>query len=313
MDWLARYNVQLNCRTKIVELCILGEATLKLDVRGKLVSSALILGILVRKLLSKEVQGYLAFLINTPSDKVNLEDMPVVKDFPDVFPEELESLPPEREITFKIDVTPRVARISKTPHRMAPMELKELKLQLQDLLERGFIKESDSQWGGPVKAEHQKLSELLQPLEILEWKWENITMNFVSGLPRTQRDHDAIWVIVDRLIKSAHFLPINMKYPLEKLAKLYLDEIIRLHGIPYHLDPSHILQPESIDIDEVLTYEEKPVKLLDRKVKELRNKQIPLVKVLWKNYGLEEATWEVEKSIREMYPDLFINQGKFRG
>ena len=69
-----------------------------------------------------------------------------------------------------------------------------------------------------VKAEHQKLSELLQPLEILEWKWENITMNFVSGLPRTQRGHDAIWVIVDRLTKSAHFLPINMKYPLEKLA-----------------------------------------------------------------------------------------------
>ena len=57
-------------------------------------------------------------------------------------------------------------------------------------------------------------------------------MDFVLGLPRTQRDHDAIWVIVDRLTKSAHFLPINMKYPLEKLAKLYLDEIIRLHGIP---------------------------------------------------------------------------------
>ena len=83
-----------------------------------------------------------------------------------------------------------------------------------------------------VKVEHQKPSGLLQPLEIPEWKWKNITMDFVSGLPRTQRNHDAIWVIVDRLTKSAHFLPINMKYPLEKLAKLYLDEIIRLHGIP---------------------------------------------------------------------------------
>ena len=53
-------------------------------------------------------------------------------------------------------------------------------------------------------------------------------MDFVSGIPRTQKGHDAIWVIVDRLTKSANFLPISMKYPLEKLSKLYLDEIIRL-------------------------------------------------------------------------------------
>ena len=83
-----------------------------------------------------------------------------------------------------------------------------------------------------VKAEHQKPSGLLQPLEIPEWKWEHITMDFVSGLPRTQKSHDAVWVIVDRLTKSANFLPINMKYSLEKLAQLYMDEIMRLHGIP---------------------------------------------------------------------------------
>ena len=56
-------------------------------------------------------------------------------------------------------------------------------------------------------------------------------MDFVSGLPRTKKGFDAIWVIVDRLTKTAHFLPINMKYPLEKLDKLYLDEIMRLHGV----------------------------------------------------------------------------------
>ena len=64
------------------------------------------------------------------------------------------------------------------------------------------------------------------------WKWEKITMDFVTGLPRTQRQHDAIWVIVDRLTKSAHFLPVNVEDSLEKLAKLYLDEIVRLHGVP---------------------------------------------------------------------------------
>ncbi|XP_027158351.1 uncharacterized protein LOC113759970 [Coffea eugenioides] len=67
----------------------------------------------------------------------------------------------------------------------------------------------------------------------------------------------------------------------------------------YHPDPSHVLQPENVEIDEALTYEEKPIKLLDCKVKELRNKRIPLVKVLRRNHGLEEASWEVEEEIRE--------------
>ena len=59
-----------------------------------------------------------------------------------------------------------------------------------------------------------------------------ITMDFVTGLARTQRQHDAIWVVVDRLMKSAHFLPINVEDSLEKLAQLYVDEIVRLHGVP---------------------------------------------------------------------------------
>ena len=150
MDFLSYHHAKLDCRAKVVEFCIPGEATLKLDVRGRLASSALISGIRARKMLHKGVQGFLAFLINAPSDQVKLEDVPIVRDFPDVFPEELTSLPPEREIEFKIDLVPGVAPISKTSYRMAPAELKELKIQLQDLLERGFIKESDSPWGAPV-------------------------------------------------------------------------------------------------------------------------------------------------------------------
>ena len=83
-----------------------------------------------------------------------------------------------------------------------------------------------------IKVEHQKPPGTLQPLEIPQWKWEEITMDFVTGLPRTSAGHDAIWVIVDRLTKSAHFLPIQIGHSLEKLARLYIQEIIRLHGIP---------------------------------------------------------------------------------
>ncbi|KAI5344802.1 hypothetical protein L3X38_012679 [Prunus dulcis] len=83
-----------------------------------------------------------------------------------------------------------------------------------------------------VKAERQKPSGLLQPLPILEWKWEWITMDFVFKLPRTQSKHDGVWVIVDRLTKSAHFLPVRANYSLNKLAKIFIDEIVRLHGVP---------------------------------------------------------------------------------
>ena len=83
-----------------------------------------------------------------------------------------------------------------------------------------------------VKAEHQVPLGLLQPIRILEWKWDRITMDFVVGLPLTGRKHDPVWVVVDRLMKSSHFLPVRTDYSLDKLVELYIKEIVRLHGIP---------------------------------------------------------------------------------
>ena len=83
-----------------------------------------------------------------------------------------------------------------------------------------------------VKAEHQRPAGLLQPLPIPQWKWEDVTMDFVVGLPRTPEGYDSIWVIVDRLTKSAHFLPVKTTYTLERYATLYIREIVRLHGTP---------------------------------------------------------------------------------
>nr|GEZ52005.1 hypothetical protein [Tanacetum cinerariifolium] len=83
-----------------------------------------------------------------------------------------------------------------------------------------------------VKAEHQRLSGLLQQPEIPEWKRKKIAMDFITKLPRSSSGHDAIWVIVDRLTKSAHFLAIREDYCMEKLARLYIDEIVARHGVP---------------------------------------------------------------------------------
>ncbi|GJR82382.1 putative reverse transcriptase domain-containing protein [Tanacetum coccineum] len=83
-----------------------------------------------------------------------------------------------------------------------------------------------------VKAEHQKPSGLLVQPDALEWKWEKITMDFVTKLPRTAAGFDTIWVIVDRLTKSAHFLPMKEADSTEKLARLYLSEVVSRYGIP---------------------------------------------------------------------------------
>ncbi|KAA0040695.1 pol protein [Cucumis melo var. makuwa] len=335
-----------------------------------------------------------------------------------------------------------------------------------------------------VKAPRQKPAGLLQPLSIPEWKWENVSMDFITGLPRTLRGFTVIWVVVDRLTKLAHFVPGKSTYTASKWAQLYMSEIVRLHGVPvsivsnrdarftskfwkglqtamgtrldfstafhpqtdgqterlnqvledmlracalefpgswdshlhlmefaynnsyqatigmapfealygkccrspvcwgevdvrrkdlefevgdkvflkvapmrgvlrferrgklsprfvgpfeilerigpvayrlvlppslstvhdvihvsmlrkYVPDPSHVVDYEPLEIDENLSYAEQPVEVLAREVKTLRNKEIPLVKVLWRNHRVEEATWEREDDMRSRYPELF--------
>ncbi|GJV81784.1 putative reverse transcriptase domain-containing protein [Tanacetum coccineum] len=83
-----------------------------------------------------------------------------------------------------------------------------------------------------VKAEHQRPSRLLQQPEIPKWKWEHITIDFITGLPRTSSGYDSIWVIVDQLTKSAHFVPMKKTDGMEKLTLLYLKEIVCRHSVP---------------------------------------------------------------------------------
>nr|GEY20980.1 reverse transcriptase domain-containing protein [Tanacetum cinerariifolium] len=375
------------------------------------------------------------------SDEKRLEDIPVVREFPAVFLEDLPGLPPIRQVEFQIYLIPRAAPVARAPYRIAPSEMQELSNQLQELIDRGFIQPSTSPWGAPVlfvkkkdisfrmcidyrelnkltitnrnplpriddlfdqlqgllvdpakikaiknwetpttptevrqflglagyyqrfieapilalpegkddfviycnaslqglgavliqkekviayaslqlnpnkenytthdlelgavvfahkiiqhilhqkelnlrqcrwlelladydceiryhpekanylkklywwpnmkaiiteyvgkcltcfrvKAECQKPSDLLVQLEIPMWKWERITMDFVTKLPKTSNGHDTIWVIVDRLTKSAHFIPTRETDSMETITRLYIKEIISRHGVP---------------------------------------------------------------------------------
>ncbi|XP_074323417.1 uncharacterized protein LOC141660339 [Apium graveolens] len=150
MDWLSEHRATIDCQGKRV---IFGDADKpefvyqgsqpKGDVK-------LISALKASKLLSKGCDGYLAFVKDISKDEPRIEDYPVVREYEDVFPDELPGLPPHREVKFTIELVPGAEPISKAPYRMAPLELQELKEQLQELLDRGFIRPSVSPWGTPV-------------------------------------------------------------------------------------------------------------------------------------------------------------------
>ncbi|KAM1131788.1 hypothetical protein ACFX19_046971 [Malus domestica] len=103
-----------------------------------------------KRMLRKGYQGYLTHVVMTEETPAGMEDVRVVRQFPDVFPNDLLGLPSDHEVKFTIDLIPGTDLISLTPYRMTHTELRELKTQLQELVEKGFIQPSTSPWGAPV-------------------------------------------------------------------------------------------------------------------------------------------------------------------
>nr|GEX19311.1 putative reverse transcriptase domain-containing protein [Tanacetum cinerariifolium] len=214
-----------------------------------------------------------------------------------------------------------------------------------------------------VKAKHQKPLGLLQQPEIPKWKYENITMDFITKLPRTRSGHDSIWVIIDRLTKSAHFLVVREDFKREKLAILYINEIVTRHEfsvgdkvllkvsprkgvicfgkrsklslryvrsyeivervgpVAYRLrlpqeligvhDTFHVsnlkkcladanlhVPLEEVKIDDKLHFVEEPMEIMDREVKKLKKRRIPIVKVHRNSRRGPEFTWEREDEMK---------------
>ncbi|XP_012442036.1 uncharacterized protein LOC105767052 [Gossypium raimondii] len=204
-------------------------------------------------------------------------------------------------------------------------------------------------------AMHPAENKMYRDLHELYWwpglkrEWERVTMDFVSGLPLTTTKKDSVWVIVDRLTKSSHFIPVCTDYFLQKLAKLCrtltcwserrvlgpelvfdIEEKVKLirdrlkeaydmqksyadfkrRKIEYSVGDYVFLKVslwkkilrfgrkvEEFKVRPDLTFEEEPVQILDREVEVLRNKSIPLVKVLWRNHSSEETMWEPEEAM----------------
>ncbi|GJS65788.1 pol protein [Tanacetum coccineum] len=150
MDWLTEHRVTIVCHTKHVFFGNLDKP--EFIYHGSQLSNPIkiISALKTHALISHGCEGFLASFKDTLLDGPHLESRLVVRDFPDVFPKELPRIPPEREVEFSIELIPGTEPISKAPYHMAPTKLKELKEQLQELLERGFIRPSVSPWGAPV-------------------------------------------------------------------------------------------------------------------------------------------------------------------
>ena len=150
MDWLSRHRATLDCYKKEVKLNRPGKVEVKFRGLRRELSSYMISAMTAQKMLRKGCQGYLAYVVETGKEGTILDEIPVVREFPDVFPDDIAGLPLEREVEFTIDLISGTEPISIPPYRMAPAELRELKAQLEELLSKGFIRPSISPWGAPV-------------------------------------------------------------------------------------------------------------------------------------------------------------------
>ncbi|GJR03565.1 putative reverse transcriptase domain-containing protein [Tanacetum coccineum] len=157
MDWLAKYQAVIVCAEKIVRipwrnktLIIHGDGS----TQGNVTRLNIISCTKTQKYMEKGFPIFLAHVttkeVEDKSEKKRLEDVPIVQDFPEVFPEDLPGLPPTRQVEFQIDLVPGAAPVARAPYRLAPSEMKELSEQLKELSDKGFIRPSSSPWGAPV-------------------------------------------------------------------------------------------------------------------------------------------------------------------
>ena len=150
MDWLTRFKAVIDLGARTLTVIASDGTRHQLWVTDPRRNGALISSMRAAQLLSQGCQGFLCYLDDLEVEKVVLAEIPVVQDFPDVFPDEIPGLPPQREIDFSIELEPGTRPISRAPYRMAPAEMAELKTQLEELVEKGYIRPSASPWGAPV-------------------------------------------------------------------------------------------------------------------------------------------------------------------
>ncbi|GJZ56341.1 putative reverse transcriptase domain-containing protein [Tanacetum coccineum] len=156
MEWLSQHNAKIICGEKVVHIPIENET---LVIRGDRSGTRLniISCVKTQKYIKRGCCMFLAHITEKKSEEKRLKDVPIVRDLLEVFPEDLPGLPPPRQVEFQIKLVPGAAPVARAPYRLAPSKMQELSNQLQELMDRGFIRPSSSPWGAPVLFEKEKV------------------------------------------------------------------------------------------------------------------------------------------------------------
>ncbi|KAD4889198.1 hypothetical protein E3N88_21271 [Mikania micrantha] len=150
MDWLSANHAEIVCNEKVVRVTLPSGEQISIQGERRGIPLNIMSCMKASKYLKKGYTAILALISEQPKKERKIEDIAVVRDYSEVFPDDLPGLPPARQVEFQIDLTPGAAPIAKAPYRLAPTEMQELSNQLQELLDKGFIRPSFSPWGAPV-------------------------------------------------------------------------------------------------------------------------------------------------------------------
>ena len=184
MDWLSKHRAIIDCGQKTVVLRSSYQTKVIVQGIGSSVMSNVISNMQATRFMRKGCETFLAVILDSKRGQVDVEKIPVVREFPDVFPEELPCIPLEREVDLAIEIVPGTVSMSRAPYRMALTELKELKSQLQELLDKGFIRPRVSPWGAPVLFVKKKDGTLRICIDY--WQINKVTVKNKYPLPRIE-------------------------------------------------------------------------------------------------------------------------------
>ncbi|GJT08529.1 putative reverse transcriptase domain-containing protein [Tanacetum coccineum] len=207
MDWLARNKAVIICHEKVVEIPIVGGETLRIQ--------------------GERAVGKNKILMNVKVDEPKIDDIPIVREYVDVFPEDLPGLPPLRQVEFRIDLVAGANPVARVPYRLAPSEMQELSSQLQELQDKGFIRPSHSPWGAPVLFVKKK-----------DDKFVIVFIDDILIYSKTKEEHEDHLRLVLELLRGEKLFAKFSKCEFWLQEVHFLGHVINQEGI--HVDPRKV-------------------------------------------------------------------------
>ncbi|WMV07858.1 hypothetical protein MTR67_001243, partial [Solanum verrucosum] len=305
IDWLHSCYASVDCRTRIVRFQFPHELILEWKGSSLVAMGRFISYLKARKMISRGYLYYLVWVKDSSSESLTLKSVLMVNDFPEVFPEDLPGVPLEREIDFGIDLLPDTQPVSIPPYRMAPAELKELKEQLKDLLDKGFIKPSISPWGAPVLFVKKKDGSLRMCIDYRQLN--KVTIKNKYPIPRIDD-------LFDQLQGASYFSNIDLRSELK--TRLTTTPVLTLpegsDGYVIYCDASRVsLGYVLMQRGKVITYASRQLKVNAKNypTRDLELAAVMFALKIWRHYlyGVHVDMFTEHKNLQYVFTQKELN------